>query len=59
MIHAHRVVAALAFSACAYALVLRPRLLRWGASDEEVQQPYPGAEFVPGGRRGPTMARDD
>jgi hypothetical protein len=40
MIHARRVVAALAFSAGAYALVLRPRLLRWGASDEEVQQPY-------------------
>jgi hypothetical protein len=37
MIHARRVVAALAFSACAYALMLRPRLLRWGASDEEVQ----------------------
>jgi proline iminopeptidase len=56
MIHARRVVAALAFSAGAYALVLRPRLLRRGASDEEVQQPYPGAELVPGGRRGATMA---
>ena len=59
MIHALRVVAALAFSARAYALVLRPRLLRWGASDEEVQLPYLGAEFAPSCRRGATMARDD
>jgi hypothetical protein len=50
------VVAGLALSAGAYALVIRPRLLRWGASDEEVRQPYPGAELVPGGRRGATMA---
>jgi hypothetical protein len=55
MTHARRVVAGLAFSAGAYALVVRPRLLRWGASDEEVRQPYPGADLVPGGWRGATM----
>jgi proline iminopeptidase len=31
-------------------------MLRWGASDEEVRQQYPGAELIPGGRRGATMA---
>jgi hypothetical protein len=39
-----------------YALGIRPRLLRWGANDEEVWRPYPGAELVPGGKRGATMA---
>jgi len=35
----------------AYALVVRPRLVRWGATDDEVRRPYPGAEIIPGGRR--------
>jgi hypothetical protein len=56
MTPARRVVAGLALWAGVYALVVRPRLLRWGASDEEVRQPYPGADLVAGGRRGATMA---
>ena len=40
----------------AYALVLRPRLLRWGATDDEVRAPYPGADLIPGGARSATMA---
>lgn len=40
----------------AYAFVVRPRLVRWGATDEEVQRPYPGAGIIPGGKRGTTMA---
>ena len=40
----------------AYALVVRPRLLRWGATDDEVTGPYPGAGIIPGGTRGGTMA---
>jgi hypothetical protein len=40
----------------AYALVVRPRLLRWGATDEEVRRPYPGADLIPGGTRSVTMA---
>lgn len=40
----------------AYALVVRPRLLRWGATTEEVERPYPGAELIPGGTRSATMA---
>src|SRR5688572_15449569 len=39
-----------------YALGVRPDLLRWGATDEEVEAPYPGADLVPGGTRSPTMA---
>jgi proline iminopeptidase len=39
-----------------YACVIRPRLLRWGATDEEVQRLYPGVDLIPGGTRSPTMA---
>ena len=56
MTTARRAVAAIALSALGYALAVRPRMLRWGASDEEVRGPYPGADLVPGGRRGATMA---
>ncbi len=37
-------------------LSLRPRLLSWGATDEELQHPYPGGDLVPGGKRTSTMA---
>jgi len=40
----------------AYALAVRPRLVRWGATDEELAQPYPGAEIIPDGHRAATMA---
>ncbi len=43
-------------AAVVYGGWVRPRLMRWGASDEEVAGPYPGAELVPEGERGPTMA---
>jgi hypothetical protein len=39
-----------------YAFGVRPRLVRWGATDLEVKRPYPGADLIPGGRRGTTMA---
>ncbi|MGW5228653.1 hypothetical protein ACWEP5_27410 [Nocardia niigatensis] len=42
--------------AAVYATQVRPRLMRWGATDEEVAGPYPGADVVPDGRRGATMA---
>jgi hypothetical protein len=35
---------------------IRPRLLRWGATEEEVAGPYPGADIVPDGERAATMA---
>ncbi len=52
----HKIGGALGLVLGAYFLVLRPRLLRWGTTDEEVQQPYPGAQLIPGGTRGATMA---
>jgi hypothetical protein len=51
-----RTAALLALSAGVYALVVRPRMLRWGALDDEVRPPYPGADVIPGGQRGATMA---
>jgi hypothetical protein len=35
---------------------IRPRLMRWGATGEEVARPYPGANVVPDGKRAATMA---
>jgi proline iminopeptidase len=43
-------------AAVVYGWLLRPRLWRWGASDDEVTGWYPGAELVPDGERGVTMA---
>ena len=39
-----------------YGALLPPKLRRWGATDAEVAAPYPGADLVPGGKRGATMA---
>jgi proline iminopeptidase len=39
-----------------YALMVRPRLLRWGATDDELKPGYPGEELIPGGARSATMA---
>ena len=49
-------IAAAATVAVVYAFLVRPRLMRWGASEEEVTGPYPGAELVPEGSRAATMA---
>jgi proline iminopeptidase len=51
-----RVIAGMAGAAVVYDRLVRPRLLRWGATDEEVIGPYPGAGIVPEGERGTTMA---
>ena len=39
-----------------YALAVRPGLIRWGATDAEVNGPFPGAEIIPGGTRSGAMA---
>lgn len=39
-----------------YAVGVRPHLVRWGATDIEVNAPFPGADLIPDGRRGTTMA---
>jgi len=60
--HARRVVAVggkfagLAGLAAVYGLALRPRLVRWGATDEEVARTYPGGDLIPDGTRAATMA---
>src|ERR671918_443425 len=49
-------VIAIAGTAAVYGWLLRPRFMRWGATDEEVDRPYPGTHLVPEGERGATMA---
>ena len=44
--------------AALYASVIRPRLLRWGASGDEVRAVFPGEDIVKGGVRTSTMATD-
>jgi proline iminopeptidase len=51
-----RIAAVAAAATVVYGCWVRPRLMRWGATDEEVTGPYPGAGLVPDGKRGPTMA---
>ena len=49
------IVAALALVGV-YAFGVRPRLLRWGATDDEIRRPYPGADIIPDGIREGTTA---
>jgi proline iminopeptidase len=59
MINRMRVRTLAAFSCLAlgaYLIAARPRLLRWGASAEEVAGSYPGVDLVPNGIRAATMA---
>ena len=46
----------LAVAGAVYTLGVRRRLLRWGASNDEVRQLYPGVELIPDGQRSATMA---
>ena len=39
-----------------YALAVRPRILRWGATDEEIRRPYPGDDLIAGATRSATFA---
>jgi F420H(2)-dependent quinone reductase len=59
MINSMRVRTLAAFSCLAvgaYLIAMRPLLLRWGASKEEVASRYPGADVVSNGVRAATMA---
>ena len=49
-------LAAVGAAALLYARAVRPRMVRWGATEQEVRGPFPGEDVVPGGRRGSTMA---
>src|SRR6202162_2352016 len=56
MTFGRKTVCAASMAAIVYGVWVRRRLWRWGATDEEVAGPYPGADLVPGGERGGTMA---
>jgi hypothetical protein len=34
-----------------YGLWVRPRLMRWGATDDEATGPHPGAQLLPEGEQ--------
>ena len=51
-----RLVAVVAAATGVYAAAVRPRLVRWGATDDELEAPYPGRDLVPDGARSATMA---
>lgn len=51
-----RLLAAKLLAIAVYAIFVRPRMLRWGATDEELRMDYPGADLIPGGKRTSTMA---
>ncbi|HEY3014882.1 MAG TPA: hypothetical protein VGJ41_07215 [Nocardioides sp.] len=56
MTRARKIACAAGLAAAGYAGCVRPRLLHWGATHEEVSGSYPGAGLVPNGKRGATMA---
>lgn len=58
MRHSGRAPLAVLAFAVAYGCIVRPRLVRWGATDEELREPFPDAGIVPGGRRSATMATE-
>lgn len=51
-----RALAAAGAVAAGYGVLVRPRLLRWGATDDEVRDPYPTRDLIPDGVRSATMA---
>ena len=51
-----KIMGAATLAAGGYAAWVRPRLWRWGATDEEVTGPFPGVGLVPAGERAATMA---
>jgi hypothetical protein len=51
-----KVGAGIGLAAGAYALFVRPRMLRWGATLEETRKPAPAADIIPDGERSSTMA---
>jgi hypothetical protein len=53
---ARKVAAQAGLAIVAYEYWVRPRLMRWGATEEETTGPYPHAELVHESKRSPTMA---
>jgi proline iminopeptidase len=53
---AGKFVTGVGMTAGVYGCLVRPRLMRWGATEAEATGPYPGAGLVLEGRRSSTMA---
>lgn len=51
-----KLLVGIGLSLAVYAAFVRPRILHWGATDEEINASFPGADLVPGGVRSGTMA---
>jgi proline iminopeptidase len=51
-----RIVSVSTAAAAVYALLVRPKLIRWGATEDELHSDYPGADVVENGVRAATMA---
>lgn len=51
-----RIGAGVGLAVGAHALFVRPRMLRWGATEDEVRERLPGADIIPDGKRSSTMA---
>jgi proline iminopeptidase len=51
-----RLGAGVGLAAGAYAFLVRPRMLRWGATRDEARARFPGADILPDGKLGSTMA---
>lgn len=49
-------VASVAVALVLHGLILRPRMLTWGATRDEAARAYPGDELIPGAGSGSTMA---
>jgi proline iminopeptidase len=47
---------AAALLATGYTFGVRPKMLRWGATDDELREEFPGADIIPGASRSATMA---
>ncbi|MGE3076680.1 MAG: SRPBCC domain-containing protein [Dehalococcoidia bacterium] len=47
---------ACAASSAVYLTAVRPRVIRAGATDQELESPFPGEGMIPGGTRSATMA---
>lgn len=53
---AHLGLVAAGLLTAVYRGLVWPRFRRWGATAEELRVTFPGADLIPGGKRGGTMA---
>ncbi len=56
MVQARHKLSGAVLAATVYAIAVRPRLTRWGTTDEELARTFPGADLIPDGRPSSTLA---